>query len=191
MQKTKKVWTTKPIDLKPLATMLSEMAVRRGPPNLRQSRDDMVQECLIAGSNACDRCLDGPACKGTKCSFVYARMLGAIKDWMRKQNHLTRGERVKVNAGLREDVVFVNVVNALMRTPSRKMCSRDIDLHRCVKRLPERERTIVRLVYFEGRSKTDAAKMLGVTQGRISQLHGDIMRKLEKCMTDQVVGVKT
>jgi len=56
------------------------------------------------------------------------------------------------------------------------------DLNRTIQRalanLSERERTIVRLYYYEDRSFREIGEILGVTESRISQLHSRVKRKL-------------
>jgi len=47
-------------------------------------------------------------------------------------------------------------------------------------RLPEREKMIVTLHYFEGVALQDIAKSLGVTESRVSQLHTRALRKMRE-----------
>lgn len=46
-------------------------------------------------------------------------------------------------------------------------------LHAAIGALPERLQLVVRLVYFEDRTVTDVASVLGVTQSRVSQLRAE------------------
>lgn len=50
--------------------------------------------------------------------------------------------------------------------------------------LPERERLIVTLHYFHGTQLAEIAKSLGVTESRVSQLHGRALRMLRECIED-------
>jgi RNA polymerase sigma factor for flagellar operon FliA len=45
-------------------------------------------------------------------------------------------------------------------------------------RLPEREKMIVTLHYFHGVQLAEIARQLGVTESRVSQLHGRALRML-------------
>lgn len=51
-------------------------------------------------------------------------------------------------------------------------------LRRQVDQLPDRERLVVRLHYFDGLRFDQAAAILGVTKGRISQIHKDAVARL-------------
>ena len=51
-------------------------------------------------------------------------------------------------------------------------------LARAVSKLPERLRLVVWMVYKEGISQRESANRLGVTEGRLSQLHGDGIRRI-------------
>lgn len=42
----------------------------------------------------------------------------------------------------------------------------------CLKKLPERERLLLSLYYYEGLTLKEIGKVLGVTESRVSQLHG-------------------
>jgi RNA polymerase sigma factor for flagellar operon FliA len=51
-------------------------------------------------------------------------------------------------------------------------------------RLPERERMIVTLHYFEKVALQDIARALGVTESRVSQLHTRALRMLRAALED-------
>ncbi|GAB2576412.1 sigma-70 family RNA polymerase sigma factor [Dyella jejuensis] len=53
--------------------------------------------------------------------------------------------------------------------------------------LPERERAIVVLHYYHQVSFVDIANQLGVTKGRISQLHRRALELLRRCLREQIV----
>jgi RNA polymerase sigma factor for flagellar operon FliA len=52
------------------------------------------------------------------------------------------------------------------------------DLARAFRDLPERERTILQLHYFEGRRLREIGSTLGVSESRVSQLHGQALTRL-------------
>lgn len=48
-----------------------------------------------------------------------------------------------------------------------------------IEELPERERSVMRLHYFQQISFTDVAALLGVTKGRVSQLHSQAVKRIK------------
>lgn len=57
-------------------------------------------------------------------------------------------------------------------------------LHQFVAQLPEREREIVQLRYFEGIPSKDVARTLGLSEARISQLHARAMGRLRAMVAE-------
>ena len=51
-----------------------------------------------------------------------------------------------------------------------------------LRKLPDRERTIVVLYYFEGITFAEIAAAMGVSNSRISQLHARALRLLIPCL---------
>ena len=61
-------------------------------------------------------------------------------------------------------------------------------LHECIKLLPEDERALIWLTYFEDVSVKDAAKLLGKSENSISAKLYRIRKKLEKMLTERGYG---
>jgi RNA polymerase sigma factor for flagellar operon FliA len=57
------------------------------------------------------------------------------------------------------------------------------ELGRAIEELPERERLIITLLYYEGLTATEVAGLLGVTVSRISQLHSRAVLRIRGKMT--------
>jgi RNA polymerase sigma factor FliA len=51
-------------------------------------------------------------------------------------------------------------------------------LTEAVEQLSERDRTVIALYYYEGLKFTEIAKVLGITEGRVSQIHTEVLRQL-------------
>jgi RNA polymerase sigma factor for flagellar operon FliA len=51
-------------------------------------------------------------------------------------------------------------------------------LTEAIERLPERDRTVIALYYYEGLKFTEIAKVLNLTEGRVSQIHTEVLRQL-------------
>ncbi len=62
-------------------------------------------------------------------------------------------------------------------------------LHACVAKLPERERDIIRMRYFEGFSSKAIATALGLSEARISQLHTRATTRLRAILAEEGVDV--
>ena len=57
-------------------------------------------------------------------------------------------------------------------------------LARAVEQLPEREKVVVSLYYFEGLTLADIGRVLGVTESRICQLHTKAVLHLRTKLAD-------
>lgn len=53
-------------------------------------------------------------------------------------------------------------------------------LYEAVERLSERERTVIALYYYEGLRFTEIAKILDISEGRVSQIHAEVLRQLRQ-----------
>lgn len=51
-------------------------------------------------------------------------------------------------------------------------------LVRALEELPERERTVISLYYYEGLKLTEIGKVLNVSESRVSQIHAEVLRTL-------------
>jgi len=49
-----------------------------------------------------------------------------------------------------------------------------------VEQLTERERTVIALYYFEELKFSEIAQLLGISDGRVSQIHSDVLRQLRR-----------
>jgi len=141
--------------------------------------------------------------------FAFVRILGEMRDELRRFDHLTRDQRAKVmedeqgRLSLEGDEVdwivpleAVPLDAAVDRGVGADDSVRVIDLiedsqndieefelrdavRRASARLPERARLIVEMRDIEGYSNLELAEVLGVVEGRVSQLRGtafDLMR---------------
>ena len=55
---------------------------------------------------------------------------------------------------------------------------------RAVEQLPEREKVVVSLYYFEGLTLADIGRVLGVTESRICQMHTKAVLQLRTKLAD-------
>ena len=55
----------------------------------------------------------------------------------------------------------------------------DIALREAVSRLPERERNIIRLRFFDGRTQMEVARDVGISQAQVSRLEKNALRSMK------------
>ncbi len=127
---------------------------------------------------------------------VYAipRVRGAIIDAIRAGDWVPRKARQKARAtgepllllvsmhGRTEntEIAAERVADEQMPLPGEELDAAETrrELIGAINRLPQRERLIVSLRYFEGTQFAEIARVLGVTESRVSQLHTRALRML-------------
>jgi len=69
-------------------------------------------------------------------------------------------------------------------TPSPFECLSDDETRRllieAVEQLSERERTVIALYYYEELKFSEIAKLLSISEGRVSQIHSEVLRQLRQ-----------
>jgi hypothetical protein len=100
------------ISFLPLARWMAARQIRRGWT--QNDYDDFVSCAIMAAQKACERCAL-PQCVrdtdgGARCPYTFARMSGAILDFMREADPMTRGGRREVKEGKRPPVTLVPIV---------------------------------------------------------------------------------
>jgi RNA polymerase sigma factor for flagellar operon FliA len=127
---------------------------------------------------------DGEAFPG----YARMRIRGAIVDELRAQDWLSRRAREAATAG--QGTCFVSLHEMTPTEESDHLAHGDDPakalVARCerralalaIARLPERERRIVGMHYFEGVKLKDIGAELGVSEPRVSQLHARALGRL-------------
>ncbi|GAC1582173.1 MAG: RNA polymerase sigma factor FliA [Polyangiales bacterium] len=180
----------------PLVRQIVARFLRRLPANVM--RDDLI----AAGSAGLLDALrkNGGDHGPTFEAYARTRIRGAVLDELRAQDWLPRRARWaadgKVPAhpdapisvvGLDDlppsehvlrmvDTRNEDVSTTLEKVQENRRVSNAID------KLPERERTIVRMHYFQGTRFKDISDLLGVSEPRVSQLHTRAMGQLRKLL---------
>ena len=56
----------------------------------------------------------------------------------------------------------------------------DITLNESIKRLRQREKSIIKLRYFEGKTQMEVAEEIGISQAQISRLEKNALKNMKK-----------
>jgi RNA polymerase sigma factor for flagellar operon FliA len=177
----------------PLVHQVVRRFLRKLPSNV--CRDDLVSAGVFGLMDALRKNGggDGPAFEW----YARVRIRGAIVDALRQQDWLSRRARwaAASGGGERGGVAATGVVSfddlgageqaAAMAdegaaSPSERAEASETRsrLEQAVAQLPDRERLIVSMHYFEGVLFKDIGALLGVSEPRVSQLHARAMGKL-------------
>lgn len=155
-------------------------------------RDDLVAAGLAGlldalRKNAADEHgLRGPGFEW----YARVRIRGAILDELREQDWITRRARQQLRADdVRPTLLAFDdlpdgepATRYASESPDGALTRRDLE--RAVAALPERERRIVSLHYFQGVQLKHIAVELGVSEPRISQLHSRAIARLRETLAD-------
>lgn len=182
----------------PLVRQVVARFLRRLPSNVL--RDDLVAAGVYGLVDSLRK--NGGDHGPTFESYARIRIRGAILDELRTQDWLPRRARWAA-LGKRpttEDapiaVVGLEDLGAGERGNSfideeAKDPSEQLEEHQggrqlaeAIEKLPARERTIVRMHYFQGARFKDIGEVLGVSEPRVSQLHSRAMGQLKKILAD-------
>ena len=176
----------------PLVHQVVATFLRRVPPNVL--RDDLVAAGTYGLVDALRRGSD--ASGATFEWYARIRIRGAILDELRTQDWLTRRARVRAQAqtegtsspraavvgfdDLPPEASARHLIDVDAKSPLQHMEARleRASLTRAVEGLPERERLIVTLHYFQGVPFKTIAASLQVSEPRVSQLHARAMLRL-------------
>ena len=180
----------------PLVRQVVARFLRRLPANVL--RDDLVAAGVHGLIDSLRK--NGGDHGPTFESYARIRIRGAILDELRTQDWLPRRARwaaLGKCAGSDEMPIAVigledltpgeragTFLNVDDKDPSELLGERQEArlLGEAIDQLPARERTIVRMHYFQGARFKDIGEVLGVSEPRISQLHSRAMGQLRKLL---------
>lgn len=171
----------------PLVSEVVSVVMARLPPNVL--RDDL----MAAGTYCLHRTLSREMTRGPAfVAYLKIRIHGALIDELRAQDWLSRSAR-KAESG-RPEPNDRRLIVSLEELPSRGADlvapTEDVDFvidrHErlvtilgAVDALPDRQRRLIRMVYFEGMLLKDVARRLRLSTARVSQLHAQAMSILK------------
>ena len=97
--------------------------------------------------------------------------IAALDDFVSGDSQTSMGEMLADPAGISPEVAFQSA-------ETRR------GLAEAVNRLPERERLVVTLYYYEGMTLAEIGGVLGVTESRVCQIHAKTMMSLRNRLGD-------
>lgn len=180
----------------PLVRQVVARFLRRLPANVL--RDDLVAAGVHGLIDSLRK--NGGDAGATFESYARIRIRGAILDELRTQDWLPRRARwAALGKCAATDETPIAVVGIEDLTPGERTSSFVNDdekdpselledrqeahmLSEAIEQLPARERTIVRMHYFQGARFKDIGEVLGVSEPRVSQLHSRAMGQLKKIL---------
>ncbi|WP_437501158.1 sigma-70 family RNA polymerase sigma factor [Sorangium sp. So ce1099] len=167
----------------PLVRKLVRQVSRHLPPNVQ--RDDLLSAGMLGLVDSLRK--NGGSDGETFAGYAKLRIRGAIVDELRAQDWLSRRAREAVEAGAAGTVggstVFVSLSEVTPTEESVHMSGGDDPIEAisaqatrralafAIAQLPERERRVIGMYYFEGAKLKDIGAELGVGEPRVSQLH--------------------
>ncbi|AUX35596.1 MULTISPECIES: sigma-70 family RNA polymerase sigma factor [Sorangium] len=167
----------------PLVRKLVRQVSRHLPPNVQ--RDDLLSAGMLGLVDSLRK--NGGSDGETFAGYAKLRIRGAIVDELRAQDWLSRRAREAVEAGTAAKVggatVFVSLSEVTPAEESVHMAGGDDPIEAisaqatrralsfAIAQLPERERRVIGMYYFEGAKLKDIGAELGVGEPRVSQLH--------------------
>jgi RNA polymerase sigma factor for flagellar operon FliA len=168
---------------------------RRLPPNVE--RDDLVAAGTFGLVEALRRNRGDEG--ATFAWYARTRIRGAVVDELRAQDWLSRRARDRATsdkAAGGAGTAFVSLEEAGLAAESGELASSADPaaeaeaksdrraLSRALERLPERERQVITMHYFEGAKLKTIGVSLGVSEPRVSQLHARAIAQLRVIMVD-------
>ncbi|XXT16573.1 sigma-70 family RNA polymerase sigma factor [Sorangium sp. So ce429] len=167
----------------PLVRKLVRQVARHLPPNVQ--RDDLLSAGMLGLVDSLRK--NGGSDGETFAGYAKLRIRGAIVDELRAQDWLSRRAREAVEAGAAGAVggstAFVSLSEVTPTEESVHMSGGDDPIEAisaqatrralgfAIAQLPERERRVIGMYYFEGAKLKDIGAELGVGEPRVSQLH--------------------
>lgn len=189
----------------PFVQKIAGRVHRKLPPCVVE--DDLVSAGMIGLLDAADK-FDASA--GVQFErYAEFRIRGAMIDELRKMDCVPRAVRVKINRARKFCELFEKMngrapeIDELTSLNEAFVYDRDIDLEDCPSReedsfeilsreetkrdlakmlneLSQSEKTVISLIYYDERSMTEVGEEMGLTTGRISQIHKGVLSKLRK-----------
>lgn len=145
--------------------------------------DEMISVANVAVAEASQRWDGNRPLK----HFVYRRIMGALADHLRAETHFDRKNkvpRVRLDTTLDDNPELSEGLTPVWRVfPDLETYMEAQVEMRCLDWLTARERFVVRMLHFEGRTNAEVGRVLGVGESRVSQIHAEALRRLREVLS--------
>jgi RNA polymerase sigma factor FliA len=119
-------------------------------------------------------------------AYARRRIHGAVVDGLRRDDHLTRSARARARAdggeALEHPLSLVDpdrIAGVLLEPDQFAVGSeRESLLAAAIETLPERLQALLRIYHYGGKTMREIGRGIGVTEGRVSQLHARALKLL-------------
>jgi RNA polymerase sigma factor for flagellar operon FliA len=108
------------------------------------------------------------------------------------KGYLANAETVSLTKSIGEDMTLEDVVSANTSIGDSEVVEQfeDVELKRwlvqTLKELPERERMVLTLYYYEELTFKEIGKVLGISESRVSQIHSEVITRLKQLFKEAV-----
>lgn len=125
--------------------------------------------------------------------FASHRIRGAVVDYLRSEDRLGRAVRAQAKDGAAGPPTVVELDSSADvpvdgSSVEERVISRDVAraVRRAMRALPEDERSLLRLVYWDGLTLSDAAELLGVTHKKARTMRRRAMSSLRRALLSEL-----
>lgn len=117
--------------------------------------------------------------------YAKIRITGEIKDWIRREQITSRSHhKMLLAAGMSVHAVDLSMaLNIALQDRQYKQIESRLDVEKLLtlSQLKPRYQRLMVLLYEEGLSKVECARILGVDPSRVTQMHQDAIKRLLSC----------
>lgn len=112
----------------------------------------------------------------------YARAIKmSVGEFEQIKGYLANAEAVSLTRSIGEDMTLEDVISGDSEVIEQY---EDIELKEqlveTLKQLPERERTVITLYYYEDLTFKEIGKALGISESRVSQIHSEVVERMKQ-----------
>ncbi len=118
----------------------------------------------------------------------YAKAINmSVSEFEQIKGYLANAEAVSLTRSIGEDMTLEDVISGDSEVIEMyEDAEMKEQLVIALKRLPERERMVVTLYYYEELTFKEIGKTLGISESRVSQIHSEVIAKLKALLKKEV-----
>jgi RNA polymerase sigma-70 factor, ECF subfamily len=132
--------------------------------------------------------------KAWRSAAVFEARRGAFSSWILTMTHHAAIDALRRRKTQGGQVTFAmsDAVSALLSSPAHSVSPwQKMRLQKALKELPEAQKTIVQMAYFEGRTREEIAELLRIPVGTVKTRLRDAIRRLGSIFSDPEQDLKS